>query len=179
MKKNDMLSLLYTLLTPALLMLLGFVLLVNPDSASALIAKLIGWFLVAVGIGFGISAVVSKRGQTGKGITAVLLVVIGGWLAKNPLMLAAWIGRLVGIVLLIDGVGDFLHAKDWGVSRLFPVIVAVLGVILILLPMTTSRLVFSLCGLVVLIIGAAMLIDRLRDRRRLNPPDDPNIIDAL
>ena len=53
------------------------------------------------------------------------------------------------------------------------------GVVLILLPMTTSRLMFSLCGLVVLIIGIVMLLDRLRDRKRLNEPEDPNIIDAL
>ena len=44
--------------------------------------------------------------------------------------------------------------------------------------MTTSRLVFSLCGLVVLFIGAGMLVDRLKHRKYLEKGDD-NIIDAL
>ena len=54
-----------------------------------------------------------------------------------------------------------------------------IGAILILLPMTTSRVVFSICGLVVLLIGIVMLVDRIRKRRLLEPKDDPNIIDAL
>lgn len=177
--KNDILFVIRLLLAPVLVILLGLVLLFNPDSASALIAKLIGWFLVAVGIGFGISAVVSNRGQIGKGITAVILVVVGAWLAKNPLLLAAWIGRFVGILLVIDGVQDILHARKQGVHSLLPVIVAAVGVVLVLLPMTTSRLVFSLCGAVVLVIGIAMLLDRLKNNPRLDPPEDPNIIDAL
>ncbi len=53
------------------------------------------------------------------------------------------------------------------------------GLILLLLPMTTSRLVFSLCGLVVLGLGIVMLLERLRLRRLLDEGDDPDIIDAL
>ena len=59
------------------------------------------------------------------------------------------------------------------------VVTAAIGAILILLPMTTSRVVFSICGLVVLLIGIVMLVDRIRKRRLLEPKDDPNIIDAL
>ena len=52
------------------------------------------------------------------------------------------------------------------------------GSTLVLMPMATSRLVFSLCGIVVLIIGVGMLLDRLKHRKRL-PKGDGNIIDAL
>ena len=45
--------------------------------------------------------------------------------------------------------------------------------------MTASRLVFTLCGIAVLVIGGMMLFDRIRGRRWLNEGDDPNIIDAL
>ena len=51
--------------------------------------------------------------------------------------------------------------------------------VLAVLPMTTSRLVFSGCGVVVLLIGGAMLLDRLKHRRYLDEGSDPNIIDAL
>ena len=44
--------------------------------------------------------------------------------------------------------------------------------------MALSRLVFSLCGLVVLFIGIGMLTDQLKSRKRLTKGDD-NIIDAL
>lgn len=179
MKKNEMLALIRLLLAPIVVILLGLVLVCSPDSASALIAKLLGWLLIAMAIGFGVSAIVTRRSTVGKGIAAVLLAVAGGWLVKNPLALAAWLGRLVGILLVIDGVQDILQARKQGTRFLMPLIVAVVGVVLILMPMTTSRLVFSLCGLVVLLIGIAMLVDRLKDRRKLNPPEDPDIIDAL
>ena len=45
--------------------------------------------------------------------------------------------------------------------------------------MTASRLVFSLCGAVVAVIGVVMLVDRIRSRRWLDNGDNPNIIDAL
>lgn len=179
MNKQDIFSLIRLFLAPVLVMVLGLILLVNPDSASALIAKLLGWILVAIGIGIGISAAVTKRGQTGKGIAAVILVVFGGWLASHPLMLATWIGRLIGILLVIDGLQDIMNARAQGKRFVMPLIVTVIGAVLILMPMTTSRIVFSLCGLVVLVIGIAMFLDRLKDRRQLPPSEDSNIVDAL
>ena len=182
MKKEDVLSLIARFLSPVLLMVLGLVLLFNPDSASALVARLLGWVMVALGIGLGISAIVTGRGQVGKGIAAVLLVVAGGWLANHPLALAAWAGRLVGILLVIGGLQDISLARKQGARFVMPLVTAIVGAVLILLPMTTSRVVFSLCGLVVLVIGGAMFLDRLRGSKRLEGqegPEDPNIIDAL
>ena len=49
---------------------------------------------------------------------------------------------------------------------------------LIALPMATSRFVMSLCGLLVLIVGVAILVDRLKDRRH-KEPSESDIIDAL
>ena len=57
-----------------------------------------------------------------------------------------------------------------------PVVVTLLGAILVLMPMTASRLVFSLCGLVVTVVGIVMLLDRLRKPRL---KDGGDIIDAL
>lgn len=178
MKNEKLRSFLDLLMTPALMMVLGLVLLVNPDSASVLIAKVLGWALILVGIGFGIAAIAADRGRIGKGIAAVAFAVLGGWLAANPLVLAAWIGRIVGALLVIDGLQDMMQAKKRGTRALLPLIVAAVGVILVALPMTTSRVVFSLAGLVVLVVGFAMLVDRLKGRRRLNRGDS-DIIDAL
>lgn len=179
MKNNQILFKIQLLLAPVLVILLGLLLLLNPDSASALIAKLLGWLILAIGIGFGIAALVSSQGRTGKVIAAAALCAAGSFLSRNPLVLAAWVGRLVGILLLLDGIQDILHAYKRGARFLLPLIVAVIGAVLILMPMTTSRVVFSLCGLVVLFIGIAMLLDRLRRKSLPGGDGDPNIIDAL
>lgn len=178
MKKRDLLSLVYQLASPVALILLGLVLIFNPDTASALIARLLAWGMLLAGIGIGIAAIVSKRGQVGKGVAAVGCVSIGGFLMRNPLVLAAGIGRLLGILLILRGGRDVMLSNRSGHGRILAILTTVVGVVLTVLPLTTSRLVFSLCGVAVLGIGAAMLIDRLKERRYLEDRD-PNIIDAL
>lgn len=178
MNKDKVLNLIGILWAPVGLILLGLVLLFNPDSASALISRVLGWVLIAFGIGFGISAIVSETGRTGKVIAAIALAVVGGWLTRNPLALAAWVGRVVGVLLVVDGVQDMFTLRRRGQRFALPLLVTVIGAVLILLPMTTTRLVFSLCGGVVLIIGIVMLIDRLRGQKKLGSGKS-DIIDAL
>ena len=58
-----------------------------------------------------------------------------------------------------------------------PVLLAAAAVV-VFSPMALSRLVFSLCGAVVLVMGIAVLISRLKQLRYL-PKGKDNIIDAL
>ena len=179
MKKNDILDWLKLLATPALLVVLGLILLIHPDSASALAAQILGWMLLAAGVGFGVSAIAVHFGTLGKVLSAIGCFAVGLWLLRNPLLLAAGLGRLVGILLAVRGVRDLLDASRLHFGILPAIITLLLGVVLIALPMTTSRVVISLCGLLVVAVGIAILIERVKNRRRLNEPDDPNIIDAL
>ena len=178
MKKRDILSLLYQLASPALLMVLGLILLVSPDTASALISRIIGWGLTLVGIGVGISAIVDRRGAVGKGIAAVLCVITGGWLTSEPLLLAAGIGRILGLIVAARGIRDILLARSYGNGKTLAVLTTLVGVVLVVLPMTTSRLVFRICGIAVLVIGAAMAAQRVKDHRYLEGGSN-DIIDAL
>lgn len=176
MKKQELISMIKLFLAPVLVILLGFILIFNPDSATALISKLLGGIIILIGVASGISAIFEKKGRTAKAIVAVVMALVGGWLVNNPLALAAWIGRFIGVLLVIDGLQDIQELRKCGKTFLLPLIVAVVGVVLILMPMTTSRLVFTICGVVVLVIGAAMLLDRLKSRPRLKSAGD--IIDA-
>lgn len=179
MQKDDIFSLIRLFLTPVLVIGLGLILIFNPDSASAFVSKMLGWILIAVGVIIGISVINHKTGQAAKGFGAVIIVVIGSWLVNNPLALAAWIGRIVGILLLVDGIQDIFRLRREGSTFLLPLIISVVGAVLVLMPMATSRIVFILCGIVVTVIGVTMLLDRLKGQRRLNSSGDDDIIDAL
>ena len=161
-----------------LLMVLGLILLIHPDSASALVAQILGWVLVIAGVVFAVSAVAGHFDTLGKVLSAVCCFAVGAWLLRNPLMLAAGLGRLAGILLVVRGIQDILNASRYHYGILPAVITTVLGAVLIALPMTTSRVVISLCGLLVLIVGIAILVDRLRNRRPKEPAES-DIIDAL
>lgn len=177
MKKQDILSAVQLFLAPVLVILLGLLLLINPDSASVLLSKLMGGLLILVAFIVGVAALFSQQRRIFKLICAFLILNCGIILTRNPLLLASFAGRVVGLLLFIDGLGDMLNAHRRGIRGLMPLLVTVLGGVLILMPMTASRLVFSLCGLAVTVIGIVMLLDRLR--RKLPEGDDPNIIDAL
>ena len=178
MKKDNILSLLQLIATPVLLMVLGLILLIHPDSASALAAQILGWVLLAAGVVFAVSAIAGHYGTVGKVLSAVGCFAVGMWLLRNPLLLAAGLGRLAGILLVIRGIRDILDAARRRCGLLSAIVTTVLGAVLIALPMTTSRVVIGLCGLLVLIVGVAILVDRLRTRRLKEPPAS-NIIDAL
>ena len=72
MKKNSVLDMLFQLASPVAVALLGLLLVVNPDSASILIARILGWGLSAIAIGFGIAALLDPDHRIRKAITAVL-----------------------------------------------------------------------------------------------------------
>lgn len=179
MKKEELFAKIQLLLTPVLIIVLGLVLVFCPDSASALIAKILSWILGLIAIGFGISALLNAQGRAGKVVGAIVCAVIGGWLGNNPLVLAAWFGRIIGIVLILDGVQDMGNNRRQGRRFLLPLLVTAMGAVLVLMPMTASRLLFALCGIVVLAIGVVMLLDRLKGRRQLPYSGDSDIIDAL
>ena len=102
---------------------------------------------------------------TFSGIVVAVAMVVDGRLSVGQLLSA------LALVLL----GRYLIAHPlawaaWG-GR-------IIGVMLIFLPLTASRMVFSVCGIVVLIVGGGMLWERIWERKFMEG-DDPNIIDAL
>ena len=179
MKKQDILSLVRLLLVPVLLILLGLILVVDPDTASALISKLLGYVLTLCAIGTGMAAVFSHTGKVRKGVIAVVLAVVGGWLMMHPLWLVAWISRFLGMLIMVNSGIELVYALKQNRNVVFYGGATAVGAILILLPMTASRLVFTLCGIAVMAIGGKLLYARLRSRRWLEEQEDPNIIDAL
>ena len=171
LKKENLWQLLNRYGMSVTMIVLGLILLIVPDSASVIIAYLMGGILTLGGIVFGIGALLDRR--LSKGIWALVCLSLSGTLMGNPLLLARNLGRFLGILLAIEG-GNCLRKGNRG----FGTVILIAAVALVLSPMTLSRLVFSLCGLVVLLIGIGMLADRLKQQRYLDKGDD-NIIDAL
>jgi len=150
---------------------LGLILLLVPDSAAIIIAYGVGGILLLGGIVLGAGGLLDRR--LSRILWGLVCLSIGGTLLGNPLLLARNLGRFLGIWLAMEG-GDCLRKGN----RVFGVVILVAALVLVLSPMTLSRLVFSACGLVVLILGIGMLINRLKEQKYLERGDD-NIIDAL
>lgn len=175
MKKKQILSLVERFAMPVTLAVLGLILLFNPDSASAMISAVISWILVLGGIVYGIAAIASPDKRVSRLIGAAVCIGIGSLLLSHPLWLAKNIGRFLAVLLAIEG-GDTLRqgSKPLGAALL------VAALILVFAPLTASRLLFIVCGVVLLLMGIAMFIDRYHNRYLTSgDDDDPNVIDAL
>lgn len=175
MKKHSLSAFLSRYGTPAVLIALGLVLTFCPDTASALISKAVGWGLMMAGIIVAVAMVVDSNWSVTKILTILVLVGLGRWLMTHPLAWAAWGGRMIGLLLLLRGIRDFTQSA-FTQGKALSALTAVLGLVLILLPMTASRMVFSLCGVVILAVGGGMLAERIWENQN---GDDANIIDAL
>lgn len=175
MKKQNVFQLISLLATPAALAVVGLILLVQPDSASALLSRVLGWGLVLAGVFCGLAAIFRPDNTVLKIIGAMLLLSLGGWLNRNPLALANMGGIGVGCFLIIQGVLTLRQTGRRGVG----ILSIIVGAVLVVLPLTVSRLILSLCGLAILLAAIAMGISRFRRARLDSGDDDPNIIDAL
>ena len=177
LKKKNFEYILNTFGMPVTLMVFGLVLLLNPDSAAIVITRLLGWVLSMAGILYGIYALIGdEHRRIGRFVTAGVCLILGSTLQFNPLILARNIGRFLGVLLAVEG-GHILH-KNAG-SKTMGILTLVGAVVLVMAPMTASRMVFSLCGLVLLCIGGGQLLERLRKKKLGKGPDKPDIIDAL
>ena len=177
MKKHNVSAFLSRYATPVVLIALGLVLIFCPDTASALISKVAGWGLMMAGIVVAVAMVVDGNWSVSKILTVLVLVGLGRWLMTHPLAWAAWGGRIIGLLLLLRGIRDFTQSV-FTQGKILSALTAVMGLMLILLPMTASRMVFSLCGVVILVVGGGMLAERIWEKKNWED-DDPNIIDAL
>ena len=144
MKKTEIRNLVRLMLTPALMVLLGILLIVRPDSASAVVGKILGWGMILLGAGTLIESLAVRDIAASRVLFVAVTLALGSWLLRNPLRLAAALGRVAGL--------------------------------LILLPMTTSRAVWVILGILVILVAVLMAIDRLKPGKLLG--DGGNVIDA-
>ena len=177
MKQKPFWNLLTDLLVPVMLVGIGLVLLVNPDAATVLVSRILAWILIGMGFLAALYTVMTWPVGRVQGILrAVIALALGGFLLASPLFLAVNLGRFLGILLAAEAGARLYRGTT---SKIMCLITFGVGVVLVLSPMTASRLMFALCGIVLMAVGVGLIWDRFRYRKLDNGDDDPNIIDAL
>ena len=165
-----------------LTILCGVILVLKPDTASALLAAVAGWALIAVGVAALIAGFTGDFGA-GSVVTGAVLLLAGAWLHRNPLMIASVLGFVVGFLVLRQGIRAMKNAQYskrngglWIPGAVLAVVEALIGVRLMLSPLSISRLVLSIVGVVLIVIGVCNLVAHYRSVRYI--PKSGGIIDA-
>ena len=186
MKKYTPAQLIRIFAAPVATVLLGLVLLFSPDTASALVGKLLGWcaILAALGLGAGIFFG-GTAGRNNRIVWTVICFAAGFWLLMNPLSVAKFLGRVLGIAMMIRGgqsAADNIRyrGKKLELSRglILGAVTLLIGAVLVILPLASSRMFFHVVGIALICAGIAQGWDNLRGNKLLDEGDDPNIIDV-
>ena len=186
MEKYTPAQLIRLLAAPAVTVLLGLILLFSPDTASALVGTLIAWACILSAVGLGAGVIFGAPGRKNSRILwAVICLFAGVWLLIKPLTVAKFLGRVLGIALMIRGAQSAAdniryQNKKLIVSRglILGAGTLVIGAVLALLPLASSRMFFNIIGIALICVGIAGGADKLRSRKLLDEGQDPNIIDV-
>ena len=154
---------------------LGVLLLLRPDFGTATVASVLGWVLIAGG---GICIAVSLLNRDVLGLPELLVGVavaaVGIFIVIKPLFLASSFGILMGIYTAVHGVISLfegLRLRKLGYSGLTSLILGgvmlVLGISMILVPMSFSRLLLRIFGGMMVVCGAGNLLTRTVAARNL------------
>lgn len=163
-----------------LMILCGLILTVKPDTASALISALAGWVLIAVGAAALIAGFVGGF-RAGSVATGAVLLVAGSWLRRDPLMIASVVGFALGLLVLSQGWQAMKDAQRmkrgggfWVPGAVLAVVELLVGIRLILSPLSVSRVMFAVAGIVMVLCGAC----NLAGHRKRTGAASGGIIDA-
>ena len=165
-----------------LMILCGGILAVCPDSVSVFASAVLGWIVIALGVMLVIAGVIGGV-QIMTIIQGAGLLVAGSWLHRHPLMLAAVLGTVLGLVALSQGLRKGIRALRtrryggfWVWNAGFAALELLIGLVLIVLPLSLSRVVAAFAGIFMVICGAADLFSGWKSG--YDPDGDGRIIDA-
>jgi len=186
MKKHNFSRLFSVLAAPLLLVLLGLVLLLSPDTASALVGRFLAWGSLLAAVCTGAGALRgSAENRNNRLLWTAVFFFAGVHMLRKPLTIAKFLGRVLGITLMILGgraTADSIRYQGgkpvFSRSLVLGALTLIAGAVLAVLPMASSRILFKILGGALICFGAAKGRDALRGRKRLGDSDDPNIIDV-
>ena len=182
MKENNWGSFLSLAALPLVQLLLGAVLLLNPDGALAAIFRIIGWLLVAAALICAFAVAADRSHTTGGVIGAVICGIGGVLLLRNPLILAASTGKILGLLLIIRALAGMVQGGKVsgtpGRHALGELPELIIGAFLLLSPMTPTRLIFGVVGAVLIIGAVAKLLGIRKEVGGKRELKNPKIIDA-
>lgn len=150
-------------LKPVLTVLLGFLLIFRPDSITSTLALCVGIVLALAGAAKMVSffTQMKLRKDYSKLAVSIVLLLIGFAIIRSPLSLEKQVVRVIGILLLLEGVRGYTDITVLR-ARVSSTALCVAGAVLVLMPVTVARLAVTVCGIVVLLIGIGMIVDLLR-----------------
>ncbi len=141
----------------AILIVLGLLLLINPEFSLMTVCN----FLGIVSVIKGLSKIIEyKRSHNKSGmISGILFLVLSFLLFLHPKSLLSVFPVVVGIAVLIYGISTFLSRKSKELpSKILSIIMVIVGIVAIVLPFKFAEAITAVSGLVISLIGIVIIV---------------------
>ncbi len=155
-------------LISVLLIVVGVMLVVNPEFAAVTICRILGWILLISGVVSVITYFVNKDFEFGQFDLFVGLIetALGVFVVLRPESVVALLTVLLGAVLLLHGfldIQDCVQAKRCGYARwwlilLLGIATVALGALIIWNPFTTNAVLMIVSGLSLIFDGVSDIV---------------------
>lgn len=150
------------------ILICGFLMLMNPEMALSFIAQVLGILLIAVGIIFILAYFLRRKAEViGYDlIIGVVIVGLGIFVCLKQELVASILPVILGICIVISGVLKIqrsldlkrMEVENWGYVAIMALISVLLGTIVILRPFSTAKLIMRLVGISFIYSGITDLI---------------------
>lgn len=110
--KNDLENWSWKLAEGILDVLLGFILIANPEITAIVIPFLIGFWALCYGILLTAGAFSSKEFSWIKLLAGILIIILGNIIMFNPIVMGLTLAIWIGITLLIVGIANVVFSFD-------------------------------------------------------------------
>lgn len=152
---------------------IGLVLVLNPESAVALICRIIGVILLVYG---GIMLFSTSRAKNmgfrmyGSMAIAVVSIAVGIYMLIFPRGIQTVVAVIFALILILHGVGDIREAivakrfndKHWYFALLMGIVCIIFGIVVLMRPVASIALPFRIIGIFLLVDGASNLFLSMR-----------------
>lgn len=151
-----------SLIISIVFIVLGFFMLIKPDTVTYLLLSFIGFAFVIDGLLHFISyftTEVENRGFSYEFAQAIIYVAVGALVAFNTGKLLMYVAAIVGLWMILDAIFKLqvsfnvknYNGTKWGLIILSAIISAALGVLLVIYPRESGEAIARMCGGMIII----------------------------
>ncbi len=169
--------------TSIILIILGIILIAQPDAAMSVATAIIGCGLLIVGaIGLIVLLVKNRSGEkksdadqavlSGSVNKYVVLIICGAVMLTNKTTIVSILPFLIGVMLMINGsvnaVSAFIGRKQtgkWAVAMILGLITLLIGVLIVRSPLETALSQIVILGISLVIDGVSNLVSAIISKK--------------
>lgn len=178
-------TLLKGLISSAILVALGVLLLLRPDFATTTVASVLGWILIGGGaILMAVTILNWELMGLPELIVGIIAAAVGIFIVIRPSFLASAFGAIIGIYLGFQSISNLITAvnlkkagKVFVPTLILGFVLLALALVLIFVPMSLSRFLVRTVGALMVLGGVTNLVLRSKVFMNLSKKDT-KIVDA-